>query len=194
VLLACLATFGAATPARAECPFFVVPPATDAARSAREIIVGTVIENVGGQLYDFRLRVDHVLRGPAKVGEIRRIDRLFPRWPLIEAADGKLVPPCEAIPGWKGNVMAISLDALAPDGHTRYNAASWIEGDLEVVAREIPATTLDEMIKLAALPATDAPELALAPPSSEPVPVLPILAIGVAAAALGVRWAAGRRA
>jgi len=74
--------------ARAECPYFVIPPATGAAGSARELLVGTVVENVGGQKGDFRLRVDIVLRGTARVGEVRRVDQLYPGWPPGFNADG----------------------------------------------------------------------------------------------------------
>lgn len=153
-LLACVGMLGVATAARAECPYFVVPPATDAARSAREVVVGRVIENVGGQLYDFRLQIDHVLRGPANIGDVRRFDSLYPGWPLLEVGDGTKIAPCEAIPGWKGNVIALSLDALASDGKTRYNAASWISGDLPI-NRDLPRTTLAEMVRLSGMPQTD---------------------------------------
>lgn len=141
-------------PVDAECPHFEVPPATDAARSAREVIVGTVIENVEGQLFDFRLRIDHVLRGPAQVGDVRRFEGLYPGWPLAVGVGGKGFAPCEPIPGWMGNVMALSLDAMAPDGKTRYHAASWIKGDLPI-NRELSRTTLAEMQELASLPMTD---------------------------------------
>ena len=153
-LLACLGTLGVASVARAECPHFVIPPATDAARSAREVVVGRVIENVGDQLYDFRLQIDHVLRGPANVGDIRRFDSLYPGWPLVEAGDGTKIAPCQPIPGWEGNVIARSLDALAPDGMTRYNAASWISGDLPI-NQDLPRTTLPEMVRLSGMPPTD---------------------------------------
>ena len=193
-LLACLGSLGAASVARAECPFFVVPPATDAARSAREVVVGRVIENVGGQLYDFRLQIDHVLRGRANVGDVRRFDSLYPGWPLIEVNEDRAGPPddtearwigpCEPIPGWKGNVIALSLDALASDGKTRYNAASWISGELPI-NRDLPRTTLAEMVRLAGMPPTD---VALARPSVESrapslVGVLLVCAFAILAAA-----------
>ena len=170
-------------PVRAECPYFVIPPATEAARSAREVIIGTVVENVRSSYFDFRLRIDHVLRGPGKVGEIRRFDSLWPGWPVIEMSDGTLLPPCEPIPGWKGNVIALSLDALAPDGRTRYNAASWLAGRLPF-NRDLPRTTLAEMETLAALPQTDT-----IPPSGigaaqAATPSIAIVVVGVGAASL----------
>ena len=49
------------TPVRAECPYFVIPPASDTARTAREVIVGTVVPNFNEHRFDFRVCVDHVL-------------------------------------------------------------------------------------------------------------------------------------
>jgi hypothetical protein len=167
-------------PVRAECPWFPVPPATDAARSAREVIVGTVIENIRDNPEDFRLRVDHVLRGSAQPGEVRRIKALYPGWPFARAEGGKLWPPCAPIPGWKGDVIAFSFDALAPDGKTRYNAASWISGYIPPYRRDdLSRTTLAEMRALASLPPTDTVSV----PSASKAPVLPV---APAAASLGV--------
>jgi hypothetical protein len=162
VLLACSAALGVSGPAWAECPYFAIPPAPEAARSAREVVIGTVVENVGDQLYDFRLRIDHVLRGPAKVGDIRRFEFLYPGWPFARDGDGRVVltdqgkpfAPCEAIPGWKSNVIALALDAVASDAKTRYNAASWISGDLPI-NRDLPQTTLAEMVRFSGMPQTD---------------------------------------
>lgn len=178
-LLAIVGTFSLSAPARAECPYFVIPPATDAARSAREVIVGTVIENVGDQLFDFRLRIDHVLRGPARVGDIRRFEFMYPGWPMYEAGDGTIIVPCEAIPGSKGNVIAFSLGALGTDGKTRYNAASWISGTLPI-SRELPRTTLAQISTLAGLPETDA--VLPAPderPGAPPLAILLVLLVAV---------------
>jgi len=194
VLLAGLGAIGFTGPVRAECPWFPIPPATDAARSAREIMVGTVIENRVDQVFDFSLRVDRVLRGAAKVGEVRRFEWVYPGWPFIENEgalvlndEGKPVPPCEPIPGWKGNVIAFSLDALAPDGETRYNAASWISGDLPI-SRDLPRTTLAEMIRLAGLPQTDMASLPGSAADGGSLPVAALIAIGAVAllAAAGV--------
>jgi hypothetical protein len=81
--------------ARAECPYLPpIPPATDAARSAREVIIGTVIENVDGEIYDFRLRIDHVLRGSARVGEVRRFEFAYPGWPVETLEDGSILTSC----------------------------------------------------------------------------------------------------
>ena len=74
--------------------------------------------------------------------------------PLAETGDGTTFAPCEPIPGWKDNVIALSLDALAPDGRTRYSGASWISGNLPI-NRDLPRTTLARMTTLAGMPQTD---------------------------------------
>jgi len=152
-----LGLLGLATPTsvHAECTFNGIPPATEAARTAREIIVGTVVQNYYGSIDDFRLRIDHVLRGRARVDEFRHFKAVLPGWPLSTYPfQGKRYPPCSPIPGRKGDFMVFALDALAPDGETRYNAASWIRGR-NVYDWDGPKTTLAEMRRLAALPQTD---------------------------------------
>src|SRR5690349_19433451 len=126
-----LLAFASPASVHAECTYNVVPPATEAARAAREIIVGRVIENVDDYIYDFRIRIIHVLRGPSKVGDVRRFKAVYPGWPPSQypiPGTKKHYRPCSPIPGPKGDVIAFALDALAPDGETRYNAASWISG------------------------------------------------------------------
>lgn len=155
VVLAAIGTFSTSSPAKAECPYIPpYPTVTEAARSAREIIVGTVIENVGGQFYDFRFRIDHVLRGPAHIGDIRRVMSLYPKWPLDTTADGRTIAPCDAIAATTGNVIALAYDALAPDGKTKYNAISWISGG-PPFRDSFETTTLAKLRALADLPQTD---------------------------------------
>jgi hypothetical protein len=201
--VAAVATLFLAGPqvARAECPYVVIPPATDGTGSAREVIVGTVVKNVGGDLFDFRLRIDHVLRGGARVGEVRRFSFLYPGWPpnrkadgtVILTDDGKPFMPCEPIPGAKGNVIAFALGALAPDGKTRYNAASWISGRLPV-NQDLPRTTLAEIKRLAAMPDTATAADPLQSTAQPPGDRLPLLALG-SALGLGalVAWRRARR-
>jgi hypothetical protein len=155
VALAAVATFSIPSPAAAECPYIPPYPAvTGAVRSAREIVVGTVLENVGGQVYDFRMRIDNVLRGSATIGEVRRVAFLYPKWPLDTTAVGGTIAPCEAISAAPGNVIALAYDALAPDGKTRYNAVSWISGRPEF-REDFATATLAEIQALADLPQTD---------------------------------------
>jgi hypothetical protein len=161
----------------AECTFNAIPPATDGARAAREIIVGRVIENIDDYIYDFRIRIIHVLRGPAHVGEVRRFKAVYPGWPMSQYPipdTDRHYPPCSPIPGRTGNVIAFSLDALAPDGKTRYNGASWISG--RPFGWDVPRTTLAEMQRLAALPPTDTevPTAAQRRPGMAPIALLTI--------------------
>lgn len=154
-------SLGSPGSARAECPYFPIPPATGAAGSARELIVGTVVANIDGQMNDFRLRVDLVLRGSARPGEMRHFNLLYPGWPPSTNPDGTVVlddqghpfMPCAPIPAWKGDVIVLALGALAPDGKTRYNAASWLSGDVPNYP-DLPRSTLAEIKRLAAAPDT----------------------------------------
>lgn len=187
--------------ARAECPYFVIPPATGAAGSARELLVGTVVENVGGQVADFRLRVDLVLRGSARAGEVRLVSQLYPGWPPGFNADGTVVlddqgrpsMPCAPIRAWRGNVIALALGALAPDGRTRYNAASWISGDVPFETG-LPRTTLAEIRRLAGVPDTAAlarPDGARGGHGVDPLPPILLAAgLGIGAA---IGWRRGAR-
>jgi hypothetical protein len=184
VVLAAIGTFSTSSPAKAECPYIPpYPTVTEAARSAREIIVGTVIENVGGQFYDFRFRIDRVLRGPAHIGDIRRVKSLYPKWPLDTTADGRTIAPCDAIAATTGNVIALAYDALAPDGKTKYNAISWISGG-PPFRDSFETTTLAKLRALADLPQTDtAPESVIGAPMAitSRVDLLVMLLVGLVA-------------
>lgn len=182
------------SPVRAECPYFVIPPATEAARTARELVVGTVVENVDGNYSDFRLNIDHVLRGSAKVGDVRRFDMLWPGWPPSGTFtdSGQPFMPCEPIPAWKGNVIALALDALAPDGETRYNAASWLSGRLPF-NRDVPRTTLEELRWLATLPATDAASSPFSDVKVGAWDLVMALALGMAGVLGGLSWQRRKR-
>jgi hypothetical protein len=154
-MLAAIGTLSTTSSAKAECPYVPpYPPVTEAARSAREIIVGTVIENVDGQAGDFRLRIDHVLRGSSTVGDIRRIKFLFPNWPQDTFDDGQTIASCNMIAASTGDVIALAFGAFAPDGKTRYTAISWISGGPEN-GDEFETTTLAKLQALADLPQTD---------------------------------------
>jgi hypothetical protein len=184
--------------ASAECPYLPpYPAATVAAPSARELLVGTVIENVDGQFADFRLRIDRVIRGPARVGEIRRITSLFPGWPLDRTTDGTVISPCQPIYASVGDVVALAFDAVAPDGRSRYNAVSWISGSAAFrQAGEYEMTTIPELETAAQLPATDTIRTDRDSPDNRSLQAEAIVAAaGVAAALLvGRRSSKGREA
>jgi hypothetical protein len=149
-----LGAFVISSPAKAECPYSpTFPPVTEAARSAREFIVGKVLGYVSGHGTTFRMRIDYVLRGSARVGDVRAIKNLPPNWP-VEVVDGTRRTPCTVLAPSPGNTIAIAFDALAPDGRTRYNAASWVYGMPEWMI-DVERTTLAELFALGALPRTD---------------------------------------
>ena len=184
-MLAAIGTVTTSSPAKAECPYIPpYPTATEAARSAREIIVGTVIENVGGQTADFRLRIDHVLRGSSTVGDIRRITYLYPNWPQDTFANGQTIASCTVIAASTGSVIAMAFRALAPDGKTRYTGISWISGS-PTFEYDFETITLARLQALADLPQTDtAPEsigvTKEAPPSSADGLAMVVLGVGAA--------------
>lgn len=145
---------------RAECPYIPPdPPVTKAIPSARTILVGTVLEPAPGSFVAIRLRVDHVLRGRGEVGAIREFETLYANWPLARLDDGTMLAPCESMSAQAGDVIALALGALAPDGRTRYNAMSWIMG--RPPYRDTwETTTLAELERLADLPRTDTADAA----------------------------------
>jgi hypothetical protein len=195
-LAACIAALmllSSPAPARAECPYLPPWPAlTEFGRSAREIIVGTVVGGGGSSVLDFR--VDQVLRGGGKVGEVRKLENLLPNWPQ---GPGGVAVSCTYLIGDEGDVIALGFDALAPDGQTRINAAAWIEGtpDFWTADGYAEVATLAEIEAIAALPPTStAPEVSPASAPSQ-LPhglVLIALAIGASLIALQRRLAHGR--
>ena len=165
LLLASL--LGTASPVAAECTF--IPPFPDippAVPTAGEIIVGTVVGPVASRS-DFRLRIDEVLRGHARVGEVRQISYLAPNWPWTHGHGSPSAhPSCSTLMADEGEVIAIAYDALAAGGRmeangeqwvqppTRYHAAGLIEGDTET-NRDLKRVSLAELRRLAALPMPD---------------------------------------
>jgi hypothetical protein len=169
--------------AAAECPYVPdFPPITGAIRSASEIIVGevTTVKGIDWST-EFDLRIDHVLRGDARVGDVRHIVNLEPHWPY-ETFNGHVIESCTLLRAHPGDVIGIAYDALAPDGHTRYNAAGWLKGSVEGFQQ----TTLARIESLAALPETDA--VVPGPDHQKPSepPAIPIL-LGTLTAVLSLR-------
>ena len=158
----------ASEPVRAECPYLPPdPPVTKAIPSARTILVGTVLEQAPGKHVAIRLRIDHVLRGRGEVGAIREFETLYANWPLAHLDDGTILAPCESMSAQAGDVIALALGALAPDGRTRYNALSWIIGRPPYYRETWETTTLAELKRLADLPRTDtAPDGSRVEPAS----------------------------
>jgi hypothetical protein len=120
---------------------------------------------------------------------------VYPGWPPSKSRlpDGRTFMPCSPIPGRKGDVIAFALDALARDGETRYNAASWISGR-NVYDWDGPKTTLAEMQRLAALPQTDTVSWTTSSARTVSLtPVLPLVAVASFIAAMTLLAASRRR-
>ena len=160
---------GFVTSALAECPYApTFPGALRAAPTAKELIVGTVTETVDGAPA-FRLRIDHVLRGDARVGDVREVRGLLAGWPIDHYANGSTSTNCTELMAGTGEVIAIAYDALAPDGKTRYNAAAWLSPKAAWMESVQHATLAELRAAAAGLPATDVPASAGTPgPVMEP--------------------------
>lgn len=158
IAVALLALAAAAQPVMAECPYVPdYPPVVPAIRTARNVIVGAVLDNPGGQIHDFHLRVDRVLRGPSHVGDIVRITSLFPEWPTEALDGGGTIAPCVPIRASPGNVIVLVRDALAPDRRTPYNTVAWISGTPpfpDMNGYEV--VSMNDVTAAAELPPTDA--------------------------------------
>jgi hypothetical protein len=150
---------------------------------------------VGGQTADFRLRIDHVLRGSSTVGDVRRIKFLYPNWPQDTFDDGQTIASCNVIAASAGDVIAMAFRALAPDGKTRYTAISWISGGPEN-GEGVETTTLAKLQALADLPQTDTAPESISVTKEAPTPSaerLAMLVLGVGAALLIMGWLRSRQ-
>jgi len=182
IALATATVLSVASTARAECSYLPdYPPITAAMRSATEIIVGEVVERLDDSPGDFRLRINHVLRGGARVGDVRHIEYLYPKWPTITPSDGAVLESCTYLAARKGDLIAIAFGALANDGRTRYNAAGWLKGVPRYWGGNVYAerTTLAKLEALAALPQSDSEPFAREQAVTE-LPWLPLIAGGLA--------------
>jgi hypothetical protein len=170
-LLAVSALLFAPAAAKAECPNVPPWPAlTEFGRSAREIVVGTVVGGGGSTFLEFR--VDRVLRGGGRVGEVRKIENLLPNWPPGS---------CTYLMADDGDVIALGLDSLAPDRRTRINTAAWLVGDPDRHYRSggnAESATLAQIEAIAAMPATST----ATNQRTEP----PVIAVSLIAAAVTV--------
>lgn len=177
-VLAVLTLLSTPAPARAECPYLSPWPAlTEFGRSAREILVGTVVRGGGSTFLDFR--VDRVLRGRGKVGEVRRFENLLPNWPPGEFG----ATSCSYLIAADGDVIALGLDALAPDRRTRIQAAAWIRGRPTFGSE---SAALSDIEAVAAMPPTStAPETSA--PAWSPLPGAVVVMIAVVASLMAVR-------
>jgi hypothetical protein len=197
VLVAALAlSMSRPSVALAECTFIPpYPPITKAIPSARDIVVGTVVDGDPAA----RLRVTEVLRGEHQVGETLSLD-IAPNWPWNRFETYPPYPSCRSLYANVGEVIALALHARQPaqrirptDGvsweqpATIYNAMGVIVAkpggpglgeDREVVS-------LRELRSLAAMPQTDAIGVPARPATgdSSPIPIILVIVAGFIAAA-----------
>ncbi len=85
-----------ASPVAAECSYLPAwPPITTAISTARVIVVGEIVSDFDqSDLHlgsdqgarDYALRVTHVLRGHARVGDLLDVQYLLPNWPQTRIA------------------------------------------------------------------------------------------------------------
>lgn len=184
-----------AAPAAAECSFVPAwPHITTAIRSAREIVVGTIVTDFAqSDLHlsadqaprDYALRIIEVLRGPRTPGDLMDVQDLLPNWPWTKSlAELAPYPSCSSLHTAPGETIALALDALMPRQRLANGNLHWIQpatrynamGVLRAVLPGRERVTLRELRDLAALPETST----LAAPDAQPdrVPVLVVLWIG----------------
>lgn len=214
VAAACAAVGGLARPiaASAECIF--VPPlprVSMAAATAEELFVGQVIANGPGQGFDFTVRIDEVVRGVAKVGDLRRFSSVEPNWPWTTYGGGKPFPACTYLYGEVGETLIVALKARTPGGTIRDNSGTWYQRPttFSTVAITEPASasssdpydrevlSLDRLRLLAATsaPPTDTSAArALPSANSSRNPPAILLAVFVISIALWTGWQVRRRA
>jgi hypothetical protein len=197
--LAVVGVLGTPSPVFAECTFVPsLPRVSMAVGTAQELFVGEVVEN--GLWNDrpagfiFTVRVDEVLRGAAKVGELREFSWVEPNWPMAKYGSAKPYPACTYLYGTVGETVVLALRARTSGGMIRDGAQSWYQppttfntiGLAKGSARDPDAPyerqvlSLDRLRELAALPppSTDATTTIGSSPSlSGPDPRLGIVAV-----------------
>jgi hypothetical protein len=179
-----------ASPVAAECSYLPPwPKATEAIQSAETVIVGDMVddfdlaelgltEEADGQRA-VALRVTEVLRGDYRVGQLVDIQYLPANWPYAWTESGP-VGSCSINPGWAGDRIVLALDAVQPSqrledlGHswiqpaTVYNAVGVLEaGPTGLDQRE--TVTMQNILRLVALPMTDAPPSLELGPAERPM-------------------------
>lgn len=165
-------------PAAAECMFLPPwPKITTAIPSARVIVVGDVVSDFDPSDLHVQdaasrteaLRVTAVLRGHLSVGDLVDEEFLLPNWPWQKTAGYPAYPSCRYLQALPGERIAIAFDALQPGGLMQANGVSWDQPPTRynamgvLVAKPLSPgwgadrerVTLPQLIRLAALPATD---------------------------------------
>jgi len=203
-------------PVLAECPYLPPwPPITTAIATARGIVVGEVVTafdpadlhaEPGGGVPDYALRVTHVLRGDAEVGDLLDVQYLLPNWPQTKiAGEGGTLASCTSLPVAPGEVIALAFDAMQRGGPmrdgdvewvqppTRYNALGVIKWNApgqedNEIWQERQRVSLSQLRSLASIPQTDAAHVTVVWNRSAV-----LLAAGLAALLIGLRRFRARR-
>jgi hypothetical protein len=184
---------GRAQPVTAECIFIPpLPKISMAIPTASELFVGEVVATKDGNRGDFTVRIDEVLRGPAKVGQTRHLDDIQANWPWTSYG-GHASPGCIGLHARVGETVAIALDAAWPGGTVNRNGETWFQprtiyNTMAIIggsSREQYGSggrqlfSLERLREMAAeLPATDT--LAAASPATAPTPDVPLVVLAAA--------------
>jgi hypothetical protein len=186
----------------AECPWLPPwPEATDAIRSAEQVIVGEVVSvedatelGLGpDQEREMALRVTEVLRGPVQVGDLLDVQYLYPNWPWVMAQGVPPFPSCAYLwfeARWLvGESIVLALDAVHAPQRITENGYTWdqprtVYNAMSVVGQH---ASISDFRRLAALPQTDAIDPTLVG-SSQPGQPPSWLALAIGAAGAIVAW------
>ena len=198
------------TSVAAECTFVPpLPKVSMAAATARELFVGEVVANgfwnAGPAGFVFSVRVDEVLRGPGKVGDLREFSWVEPNWPWTMGGSGKPYPACTYLYGVTGETVILALGARTSGETIRDAGGTWYQpptkfNTVAITAAASPTSgdpydrevlSLERLRQLAALsaPPTDTSARGLLPSSTvanDPWAVL--LTVFVVAALLSTLW------
>jgi hypothetical protein len=114
-------------PVAAECTFIPpLPKLSLAVGTAKELFVGDVVAT-GPSYAEFTVRIDEVLRGPAKVGDLRELRYIEPNWPWMNYPGGKPYASCSMLHGSVGETVVLALAARWPGGTLRVETLSWYQ-------------------------------------------------------------------
>ena len=173
------------TPTTAECTSIDRWPSfTEAARSAKRIVVGEVVQSYADDSADnaieFRVRVDERLRG-------KSVRFLEFRGGTKSGAPLKICPADSILRVRVGDVIAFAFDARVASSPDPVLAVAWVRGTPHpFLMPGAEVLTLQAVRELAALPMTDTLPLASRAEGTD-LPVLPLLAGAVSLLAVLIR-------
>jgi hypothetical protein len=125
--LASAGLLATARPVAAECTFIPpLPKVSMAIATAKELFVGEVVAN-GSNRAEFTVRVDEVLRGPARVGGLRTFSYLRPNWPWANYPGGQPYASCSTIYAETGEHIIVALGARTSGGIIEEGDMRWYQ-------------------------------------------------------------------